>query len=86
MPPVVVRCRLDNKPCVNLDDAAVQFRFPAESPQGVWSYDTRAYTWVVSNAARGGHTVDIWGMFGFPTLAKLITLIHWSLVVQAFDN
>ena len=86
MPPVVVQCRLDNNPCVTLDDAGVQFRFPAESPQGVWSYDTRAYTWVVGNVGRGSHTVDIWGMFGFPNLAKLITLTHWSLVVQAFDN
>jgi hypothetical protein len=86
MPPVVLQCRIDNTPCVALDDASVQFRFPAESPQGVWSYDTRAYTWVVSNAAKGSHTVEMWGMFGFPTLAKLVTLTDWSLVVQAFDN
>ena len=85
VPPVAVQCRLDNKPCVTTDDATVQFRFPPERPQ-VWTYDTRAYTWVVANAAKGAHTVDIWAMLGFPEVAKLVTLNNWSLVVQAFDN
>ena len=86
MPPIVMQCRLDAKPCVATEDSAVQFKFQPEHPQGIWAYDTRAYTWVVANAAKGGHVVEMWGMAGFPNLVKLYTLTNWSLSVEAFDH
>ncbi len=55
MPPLVVQCRLDGKPCApGQNESTAQFKFPPERPQ-VWVYDTRAYTWVVPQAASGGH-------------------------------
>jgi hypothetical protein len=66
MPPLVVQCRLDGKPCApGQNDSAAQFKFPPERPQ-VWVYDSRAYTWVVPQATKGGHSVQMWGMFQSP--------------------
>jgi hypothetical protein len=53
MPPLLLQCRLDGKPCAPGDnESQIQFKFSPVRPQ-VLCCDSRAFTWVVPRASKG---------------------------------
>ena len=86
MPPLVLQCRLDGKPCAPGDnESQIQFKYPPVRAQ-VLCCDTRAFTWVVPRVSKGPHTVVIWGQIRNPELAVTTQVADWSLVIQAFGQ
>jgi hypothetical protein len=69
MPPLLLQCRLDGKPCAPGDnESQIQFKFPPLRSQ-MLCCDTRAFTWVVPRVSKGQHTVVMWGQIRNPELA-----------------
>ena len=83
MPPLLLQCRLDGKPCAPGDnESQIQFKFPPLRSQ-MLCCDTRAFTWVVPRVSKGQHTVVMWGQIRNPEVAEIGQIGDWSLVIQA---
>lgn len=86
MPPLLLQCRLDDKPCAPGDNEShIQFKFPPLRVQ-MLCCDTRAFTWVVQRVSKGPHTVVMWGQIRNPELAETAQIGDWSLVIEAFGQ